>query len=230
MASTPYFNIAHVHDPSRQVVWDEIARYLRPWIPPDAATIDLAAGYCHFINAVSCERRVAIDQAPESIGFAAPGVEAYQMKVQDVARAFGPEFDVALASNFLEHLNPDDVLECLAQIRRVLRGLGRLILIQPNYRYCYRRYFDDYTHRAIFDHDSLVQILRHAGFEPRVVQPRFLPYTARGISSPLVNPYLIRAYLHSPIRPLAGQMLVVADMVESRPELRGVVPSEGRSV
>ncbi len=215
MASSAYFNIAHVYDASRQVVWNEIVRYLRPWIPAEAATIDLAAGYCHFINAVSCKRRVAIDEAPETVTFAAPGVEAYRMRVQDVAQRFGTEFDVALTSNFLEHLNPDDVPDCLAQIRRILRRPGRLILIQPNYRYCYRRYFDDYTHRAVFDHESIVQVLRHAGFEPRIVEPRFLPYTARGASSKLMNPYLIRAYLHSPIRPMAGQMLVIAEAMET---------------
>jgi SAM-dependent methyltransferase len=206
-----YFEAAYPYNPSRQVVWDEIARYLSPWIAQSATTIDLAAGYCHFINAVDCARRVAVDHAPEYVRYAKAGVEAHVLRVQDVARHFGPEFDVALASNFLEHLEPNEVPSCLEQIFRILKTEGRLILIQPNFRYCYRRYFDDYTHRAVFDHESITQVLRHSGFEPRVVQPRFLPYTARNVASWLVSRHVVRLYLHSPFKPFAGQMLVIAE-------------------
>jgi hypothetical protein len=41
------------------------------------------------------------------------------------------------------------------------------------------------------------------------VEPRFLPYSMRETRLPL-RPWLVRAYLRSPIRPRAGQMLVVA--------------------
>ena len=42
------------------------------------------------------------------------------------------------------------------------------------------------------------------------VEPRFLPYSMRESRLP-VKPWLVRAYLRSPIRPLAGQMLLVAE-------------------
>jgi hypothetical protein len=41
------------------------------------------------------------------------------------------------------------------------------------------------------------------------VQPRFLPYSMRGSRLP-IRPWTVRAYLRSPIKPMAGQMLVVA--------------------
>jgi hypothetical protein len=41
------------------------------------------------------------------------------------------------------------------------------------------------------------------------VKPKFLPYSMRDSRLPIA-PWLVRAYLHSPWKPMAGQMLVVA--------------------
>ena len=82
-------------------------------------------------------------------------------------------------------------------------------MIQPNFRYAYRHYFDDYTHRSTFTHVSLANLLRSTGLRILRVEPRFLPYSMRESRLP-VRPWLVRAYLRSPIRPRAGQMLVVA--------------------
>jgi len=38
--------------------------------------------------------------------------------------------------------------------------------------------------------------------------PRFLPYSMRGTRIP-IRPWIVRAYLRSPLKPMAGQMLVI---------------------
>ena len=93
---------------------------------------------------------------------------------------------------------------------RLLKAEGRLIVIQPNFRYASKQYFDDYTHRSTFTHVSLANLLRSKGLRMLRVEPRFLPYSMRESRLP-VKPWLVRAYLRSPIRPLAGQMLLVAE-------------------
>jgi hypothetical protein len=90
----------------------------------------------------------------------------------------------------------------------LLRPGGRLLLVQPNFRIAYRRYFDDYTHRAIFTDLSLANLLRSHGFTIELVEPRFLPYSMRNRRLPIPG-WAVRAYLNSPIRPWAGQMLVI---------------------
>ena len=75
-----------------------------------------------------------------------------------------------------------------------------MIVIQPNFRYAYRQYFDDYTHRSTFTHVSLANLLRSKGLRMLRVEPRFLPYSMRESRLP-VKPWLVRAYLRSPIRP-----------------------------
>ena len=82
--------------------------------------------------------------------------------------------------------------------------------MQPNFRYAYRHYFDDYTHRSMFTHVSLAEPAALARVCASLrVEPRFLPYSMRESRLP-VTPWLVRAYLRSPIKPRAGQMLLVA--------------------
>ena len=58
-----------------------------------------------------------------------------------------------------EHLDRGDLLATLGEMRRVLRGGGRLILVQPNFRLRPHEYFDDYTHVAVFTDRSLPDML-----------------------------------------------------------------------
>jgi SAM-dependent methyltransferase len=118
-------------------------------------------------------------------------------------------FDVVLASNVLEHFDPDTASRVAADVCALLKPAGRLIVIQPNFRIAWRRYFDDYTHRSVFTEVSLAALLRSHGLRIELVRARFLPYSMQG-ASVLGRPWLVRAYLRSPVKPMAGQMLVIA--------------------
>ena len=93
-------------------------------------------------------------------------------------------------------------------LRRKLSPEGTLNILQPNYRYAYREYFDDYTHVAIYSHISLADFLTANGYQVIETRPRFLPLTIK--SRWPVHPALIAAYLKSPIKPLAKQMFLRA--------------------
>lgn len=197
-------------DPNRGVVWSAIAEYLATWIPPASAVLELGAGYCDWINHVHARQRVAVDKWPGVTGFAAPGVTAIVLDAVDGLPTLGEAaFDTVLASNVLEHFEPDTVAAVTRDLFALLRPGGRLIIVQPNFRTAWRSYFDDYTHRAIFSDVSLPALLRSSGFTIEHVEPRFIPYSMR---ESIVTPrrWLVRAYLRSPIRPCAGQMLVIA--------------------
>jgi SAM-dependent methyltransferase len=205
-----YHRVHLTPDPKRAIVWQVVADHLASWIPPQAHVLEIGAGYCAWINAVRAARRVAVDIWPDVVHYAAAGVEPRVLDVATGVRALGEaSFDVALASNVLEHFEPDTTADVVSGIFKVLRPNGRFIVIQPNFRYASRQYFDDYTHRSIFTHVSLAGLLRSRGFEIDRVEPKFLPYSMRESRLP-VMPWLVRAYLASPIKPRAGQMLVVA--------------------
>jgi hypothetical protein len=137
-------------------------------------------------------------------------VEARVLDASHALRTLGTEmFDVALASNILEHFEPGVAASVVEDLAVLLKPGGRLIVIQPNFRYASREYFDDYTHRAVFTDVSLSNLLRAHGFAIDKVVPRFLPYSIRGSKLP-IRPWTVRAYLRSPFKPMAGQMLVIA--------------------
>ena len=96
----------------------------------------------------------------------------------------------------------------LATLRRKLSPTGELTILQPNYRYAYREYFDDYTHIAVYSHTSLCRLPAANDYDIVHVAPRFMPLTVK--SRMPVSPLLIRAYLASPIKPLGKQMLIRA--------------------
>jgi SAM-dependent methyltransferase len=207
---TAYHEVHFTDHPSRAIVWRVLSRYLSAHVPPDAEVLELGAGYCHWINNVKAARRVAVDVWPELPRFAAEGVQAIVLDVAQELERVGPgSFDVVLASNLLEHFPPDEAASIVSGVARVLRRGGRVILIQPNFRYAWRRYFDDYTHRSIFTDVSLPALLRASGLAIEDVRPRFLPYSMSGAWVPITS-WLVGAYLRSPYKPLAGQMLVIA--------------------
>jgi SAM-dependent methyltransferase len=204
-----YHEVHLPEHPSRGEIWRAIAAHLAGWIPPDAAVVELGAGYCAWINAVRAARRVAVDLWTDLPRHAGPGVEPLVLDVTSLRQMGSAQFDVALASNLLEHFDADAAADIAGQVRDLLRPRGRFILIQPNFRHAYRRYFDDFTHRSVFTDVSLPNMLRAQGFSVEDVRPKFLPYSMRGVQR-RVPGWAVRAYLASPVKPAAGQMLVVA--------------------
>jgi ubiquinone/menaquinone biosynthesis C-methylase UbiE len=197
------------HDRQRSRAWKHIVRYLERYAPrPAGRVLDLAAGYCDFINNVRADERVAMDANPDFAQFADTGVRFEVGDCTDLSRFGGATFDLVFASNFLEHLSRDDGLRVLREIHRVLRPEGRLLLLQPNYRLRPSEYFDDYTHVSVFSDRSLPDLLLSEGYRVITVRGRFLPLTFKSRASALT--FLVPLYLRSPVKPLAGHMLVVA--------------------
>jgi len=170
--------------------------------------LELGAGYCEFINSIQAARKVAVDIS-ETVRQAAKGdVEAHVGSCTRLDFAAADSMDVIFASNLFEHLQLSEVQRTLGEVRRVLKPGGKLLVIQPNFRYSYRDYFDDYTHVTIFTDRSLSDVIAAAGLEIVKVTPKFIPFSLK--SRLPVVPFLIRLYLRSPVRPFAGQMLIVA--------------------
>lgn len=203
-----YFETRLAADPNRHVVWRHICDYLTRWIGPTADVLELGAGWCDFANAVDARRVTAMDIDAVVVSSARDGVHAVVGDCTDLSQFADASFDVVFASNLLEHLERADTLRLLDEASRVLRPGGRLLLIQPNFRLNPNEYFDDYTHVAIFTDRSLRDLLVSLGWQIEHVAPRFLPLTMKSRASRLT--FLVPWYLRSPVKPLAGQMLVVA--------------------
>ncbi|MEO7752165.1 MAG: class I SAM-dependent methyltransferase [Terracoccus sp.] len=204
----PYFQTRLRADPNREKAWRHLCAWLARYIPADRAVLDLGAGWCHFANHVRAARVVAMDLDGTVVLAAAPHVRAEVGDCTDLSRFEDGSFDVVFASNLLEHLDRDQARRLLGEAHRVLRPGGRLILLQPNFRLDPGRYFDDYTHVSVYTDQSLGDYLGSLGWRVEQVRARFLPLSLRTRGAGMS--FLLPVYLRSPIKPCAGQMLVVA--------------------
>ena len=206
--SPSYFSTRFVPDPRRQHVWRHVAAYLQRWMPSEGALLDLGAGFGDLANAARCARRVAFDQRPDLAEYTGSGVEAEVGDVTDLHRFADATFDSVFASNLLEHLDWPQLERCVDEVVRVLKPGGHFVVVQPNFRLRPGRYFDDFTHRTIFTDESLSDFIASRGLGLVRCEPRFLPLTMKSRLS--FGHRLVPLYLRLPYRPLAGQMLVVA--------------------
>lgn len=184
----------------RAAVWRVLcSAWFGRYIPPRARVLEVAAGYCEFINNVEAAERVAVDLNPETRDHAAPGVRVYELAAERMAEAVPRDyFDVVFMSNFLEHCRSrEQVLAVMSGVSEVLKPGGRLLILGPNFRYCAKDYFDFFDHHLPLTEKSVSEALHLSGFQLEVVEPRTLPFTFR---SRLPSwPWLVRLYLGLPL-------------------------------
>jgi SAM-dependent methyltransferase len=205
-----YFATRFSYDAGRDLVWQEVCRYLQGRdVPQDATILEVGAGYCHFINHIRGKARHALDLSPDLPKRTAPGVVPHVGSCTALGAFANGSIDVVFASNLFEHLTREELQTALAEIGRVLARGGRLIVVQPNFKYCAPDYFDDYTHLQVFTHVGLSDRLSAEGFHILRVIPRFLPFSMK--SRLPKSRLLVRMYLRSPLKPFGAQMLIVAE-------------------
>ena len=204
-----YFNTRLAYDHRRHEIWKAIVADLSIYVKPSDVVLDIGAGYCDYINHVNAHEKWALDIFPEINQYAGDGVRVVQASIYDEQKLPSDYFNVAFASNFFEHFTIEELDVIVGIIKKKLKQNGLLILIQPNYHFAYKEYFDDYTHKTAFSSTSLGDFLRCHGFSIKRISPKYLPFS---LKSKLSWGYkLVPFYLKSPIKPLAKQMLIVAE-------------------
>lgn len=211
-----YFDSRLKFDKKRLVLWSALWEYSLSSVMNGCTSIlELGAGWCDFINSASATRRVAVDLWPGIVDAAAEGVEAHVGSAENLDFLEDQSIDAVFASNLVEHLTHEQFDAILAESHRVLTDGGKVVLIQPNFRLAYKRYFDDFTHVSMWSEVSLSDFLSSRGWQVEIAQARFMPFSVK--SRLPVSRFLIRCYLASPFKPAAGQMLVVASKKHSEP-------------
>lgn len=192
----------------RSKVWKAITEYLQKYVDSKNDTVlELGAGYCDFINNIVAKKKIAIDTNKDVMKYVDKDVLFYENSSCNLNAVDDYSVNVVFASNLFEHLDHTEIDDSLREAKRVLVSGGKLIVIQPNFRYSYREYFDDYTHKTAYSHISLSSKLHSAGFIKALVIPRFLPLT---MDSKLPKSYLLtKIYLSFPFKPFAKQMMLI---------------------
>ncbi len=209
----PYFDTRFKYTKERNNIWKILCRYLQQFIPDGSRVLDAGAGYCYFINNINADEKYALDNDSEVLKYASDNVNTI-VGTTACTKFENGFFDIVFSSNLLEHLSIDEILLTLHEFNRIVKNGGNIIIISPNFKYSYKVYFDDYTHKSIITDNSLKDMLCATGFIVKKIRPKFLPFSAD--SRLPKSDLLLQLYLMSPWKPLAGQMLIIAGKAEEK--------------
>jgi SAM-dependent methyltransferase len=192
-----------------------IDEFLQDYVPPESAVLDIGGGYCEFINQITAGEKSLIDLNPDSKLFAGADVKVLNIDVLNLDNhtSFTEQFDRIFISNFFEHLrNKEELIQIISFCFEALKPGGSLLVIQPNFKYSYKEYYDFIDHQLPITHLSLQELLQTVGFKIDVMIPRFLPFSTKGRPA---SPLLLKIYLKLPFlwRFLGGQMFVKASKI-----------------
>lgn len=195
----------------RRIAWQEISKYLQRYIPKDSTIVDLGSGYCDFINEIKAKNKIAVDAYINPKNYCNQDIKALFCDYKRLNKELkNDSVDIFFLSNFLEHLSLEQAIEYIKIIKNKLKASGKIIIMQPNYKYCFRSYFDDYTHIKAWSDESLRDFLKSNGFRITKLKPKFLPFSVK--SKLPASKILIKLYLHSPLKPFGKQMLIIAEL------------------
>ena len=196
--------------------------FFNRYIKPTDDVLDLAAGYCDFINNIAAPnsgqvrgRRIAVDLNPDVRTHAASFVEVHNTPAQDLGFLGEASIDAVFVSNFFEHVREkDEILAILEECLRVLRIGGKLMILQPNIKYLTGEYWDFFDHYTPLTDKSMCEAVNivagNGQFRLVRVLDKFLPYTTKS-RLPQFD-WMIKLYCHCPPawRILGKQMFILA--------------------
>ena len=208
MPTKSYHDVRFSYDPRRAVVWKALCRYLQRWVESGEGLLELGAGYGEFSRQIAAGPKWALDMNPQLAEYWGDTITPLIQSATSPLPLRSASLGTVFASNFFEHFTMEQAEVILAEAWRILRPGGRLVIVQPNFRLQPRRYYDDYTHKTAYTDAGFRDFLSSLGWQIVHSEPRFMPFSMK--SRFPVAEWLIDLYLALPVRPLAGQFLVVA--------------------
>jgi len=199
----------------RDRMWKTLCEdFFQAYVPEGASVVDAGCGQCGFINHIRCAKKIAVDINPDAKKFAKAGVEVVIGDSADMKAVMDNSVDIVFISNFLEHLTRKGIMDTFREVLRILRPRGRLLILQPNIRYCMRDYWMFFDHVTPLDDRGVSEALGATGFEVTECKPRFLPFTTKSYLRNFA--FLLKAYLKMPFfhRIFGQQAFIVAEKRE----------------
>jgi SAM-dependent methyltransferase len=164
-------------------------RLLRPYLTPETVFMEVGAGDCAVPLLVAPMVRKAYGlEVSEELTRGLPNSDKFQVLISKNCNVPLPGNTVDLAFSFqvIEHIHPDDVVEQLRDIYRVLKPGGRYYCITPNRLYGPNDVSRDFDREATGLHlkeysiTDLLKLFRSIGFRrvwiERMIKGRRVPF------------------------------------------------------
>jgi len=209
-----YFESRFDDKPERELVWKHLSNFIQKWVPKNSTVLDLGAGYGGFINNIKAKKKYANDINKNISKYVDKDVISHVGSCDNLSDFKSESVDVVFASNLFEHLEKPVFYKTLREVRRILKKNGVLIILQPNFKYCYKEFYDDYTHVLPMTHLSMMDVLKLEDYKIEKCIPRLVPFSMKGTLPKIPGLdklyFFLPLYLRFPIRPYAGAFFIVA--------------------
>ena len=175
----------------RNRIWRTFCSHLfQQFIPKDSKILDVACGYCEFLNNIEGKEKIGLDINPHMKKFAGEGVTVLPISFTQMKETLEENaFDVVFCSNFLEHLDSkNQVLQVFENAFYCLKPGGRFIILQPNILYTKERYWLFIDHKMPLTDYALIEAGYSVGMKLVKKISRCLPYGVQ-------NRYLQKSFL-----------------------------------
>lgn len=166
--------------------------FFKKYIPDNSTIIDIGAGYCEFINCVNSNKKYVYDANTDISIYANPDIKI----IRDLSNIQSETMDIVFMSNFLEHLTKSEIVQIIKESFRILSPNGKLLILYPNIRYCYKDFWMFLDHITPLDDRSMVELLEISGFKIKENIIHFLPYTTKSSLPHSIS--LLKLYLRLP--------------------------------
>lgn len=214
-----YKNRFQVNLQSRKKIWAILCKYyFQQFINKNSTVIDIAAGYCDFINNIRAKKKYAYDLNSDVKKYANKDVTIIQADIKDIGMHFiKSSCDVVFLSNFLEHVPKKSIKDLFTNIYGILKGGGIIIILTPNIKYVGNKYWDFFEHITPITENSLIEVLELCNYKIDTCIKKFIPYSTK---SKLPQSSWI-VYLYLKLMPLSGfcfgeQSLIIAKKSKQR--------------
>lgn len=181
---------------SKNSIWKVLCEnFFQNFVDKNDTVVDIAAGYCEFINNIEAREKIAFDLNPDIKNMANNDVKCINESVEFILNFLDKEsINVAFVSSFFEHLDrKEQIIEIMSNLHKVLKMGGKVLILQPNIKYVKEAYWDFIDHKLPLTDSSLIEAGEMVGFKVFKNMPKFLPYTTK--SKIPQFPSLVRLYL-----------------------------------
>jgi len=184
--------------------------FFQKYIPEDCTIVEIAAGYCEFINNIKAKNKIAVDINEDVKMRASKEVQAFISLSTDLSKIENQSIDRIFISNFFEHISKSDIEKTLVECLRILKSDGKILILQPNIRFVRKDYWMFWDHITPIDDRALVECMNILGYKINLCIPRFLPYTTSSFLP--VSMTLLKIYLRIPLlyKIFGGQAFIIA--------------------
>lgn len=195
----------------RKKMWQLLCvEYFQKYIPENSTLLEIAAGYCEFINNIKAGKKIVVDINEDTKKYANPDVKVYLGLSTNLSSIPSSSIDRIFISNFFEHIVREDIEKTLKECLRCLKKDGKILILQPNIRFAAKDYWMFWDHITPIDDRALCEIMTLIGFTIEKNIPSFLPFTTKSkLPKSLI---LLKIYLKIPLlnKFFGGQAFIIA--------------------